>query len=109
MLGLNVVEDFREARAGLEVASDEVSPCDKWLGDERFVGEFLGLGIEKFVVVGEAVGRCAIDAVELHFLGESWGRHEAFEGGFSHLLNVHELHVTGDHVGGVADDGVRIF
>lgn len=47
--------------------------------------------------------------MEFHFLGKGrWG-HEALKGGFAHLLDVHELHVAGDHVRGVADHGIRVF
>ena len=57
LLGLDGFEDFLEARAGLEAELDEVLAGDERRRDERLGGELGFLGLEEFVVVGEAVGR----------------------------------------------------
>jgi len=59
---------------------------------------------KEVVVVAEAVRGVAVDAVEFDFLGKRGASHEAFEFGGSHVLDVHEAHVMGDHVGDVIDD-----
>lgn len=109
LLGLDFIEDLFEAGTGGEAAGDEIAAGDKGRGDEGFGGEFGGFGVEEVVIFGEAVGGGAIDAVEFHFKIEGGRGHEAFEVGFPHLRDVHELHVTGDHVDGIADYGVRVF
>lgn len=106
---MDFLEDFFEARAGGEAVGDEVLAGDEGWGDDGFGGEFRIFLFEVLVVVGKAVGGCAIDAVEFHFEGEGGSGHEAFEFGGAHLLDVHELHVAGDHVGGGVDDGVGVF
>ena len=74
-------EDLFEAWSGREAEGDQIAAADEWGRDEWFAGELGGLGVEKNVVVGEAVGGSAIDAMEFHFhveggLGHEGGRPE---------------------------------
>lgn len=75
----------------------------------RGVGEFGAFLLEEFVVVEEAVGAEAVDAVEFEFVVDVGAGEEAFEGGGAHLLDADEVHVIGDGGGGGFDDVVGVF
>ena len=72
-------------------------------------GEFGAFLLEELVVVEEAVGAEAVDAVEFEFVFDVGAGEEAFEGGGAHLLDADEVHVIGDGGGGGFDDVVGIF
>ena len=97
-----------EAWAGAEAEGDEIAATDEWGWDERFAGELGGLGVEELVVVGEAVGGSAIDAMEFHFHVEGGFGHEALEFCHAHFLHIHELHVACDHRHDGGDGVVRV-
>ena len=97
-----------EAWAGAEAEGDKITTADEWGWDERFAGELGGLGVEELVVVGEAVGGSAIDAMEFHFHVEGGFGHEALEFCHTHFLHIHELHVACDHRHDSGDGVVRV-
>ena len=60
------------------------------------------------MVVPEAVGGVAVNAVKLEVEGEGGAGHEALELGGAHVLDMHEAHVVGDDGGDVLDGFVRV-
>lgn len=109
--GLGVVEDGGEGGAGGQAEADEVAAGEEGGWDERFGGggEFGAFLKEEFVVVEEAVGAEAVDAVEFEFVVDVRAGEEAFEGGGAHLLDADEVHVIGDGGSGGFDDVVGVF
>lgn len=109
LFGLDLAENFADAGAvwDLEVP-DEVVAGDEGFGNEGLLSELFLLSTNKVVVVAEAIRAVAIDAVEFGLELESFRRHEAFELGGAHVLNVHELHVSGDHEADVIDGLVGV-
>ena len=83
-------------------------PFIKRCGNEGLFGELCLLRTNKVVVVAEAVGAVAIDAVEFGFHAEGFSGHEALEFGGAHVCDVHELHVARDHEADFLDGLVRI-
>ncbi len=109
--GLGIVKDGGEGRSRGQAEGDEIATGEEGRGDEglRGVGELDAFLLEEFVVVEEAVGAEAVDAVEFEFVVDEGAGEEAFEGGGAHLLDADEVHVIGDGGGGGFDDVVGVF
>ena len=69
----------------------------------------LFFGAEEFVVIGEAVAAGAINAVQFHLVLIGGACHEALDLGCAHMLNVHEVHVVGNHGADFINGVVGVF